>query len=181
MHSVTQLTGWNGMGTGARTSLWEQWVHSMVQWQVGCVGAGLVPSTLLWGTHCPARSACGQRDISAMARVYRLPPTSAWLVAFGGQSLGRAGPGWSCLTHGNLLNQLEVLPAGGRHVAHTCRGSSATELPCNGAHTAPAVRLLFPVPASCVTVWGGHPSPSLIVWITFPLVRSIWGRHQRLF
>lgn len=54
-----------------------------------------------------------------MACVYTFPATSAWLVAFSEQSPGRAGPGWELARHGNLLNQLEVLPAGGRHMTHT--------------------------------------------------------------
>lgn len=70
-----------------------------------------------------------------------------------------AEQGWdgSCLAHGNLLNQLEVLPAGGWHIAHTCPGSSATGLPCNSAHTAPAVRQLFPVPAQLCDSLGRAP------------------------
>lgn len=34
------------MGTGARTPPWEQWAHSIFEWQVGCVGTGT--GTSLW-------------------------------------------------------------------------------------------------------------------------------------
>lgn len=122
---------------------------------------------VLWGTHCPARTACRQRSTTAMACVYTFPATSAWLVAFSEQSPGRAGPGWELARHGNLLNQLEVLPAGGRHTTHTCWGSSAAGIPYYSAHTAPAVRLLFPVlPQLCDSL--GRAPQSLAACLDSP-------------
>lgn len=145
-----------------------------------CVGTGLVPSTLQricsGGTHCPARTACRQRSITATACVYRLPTTSAWLVAFGGQSPGRAGPGWELSRHGNLLNQLEVLPAGGWHITHTCQGSSATGLPCYGAHTAPAVRLLFLILAQLCDSLGSAPQSLAACFDHVPLGKEYPGQ-----
>lgn len=109
---------------------------------------------VLWGTRCPARTACGQRGITATARVYRLPATSAWQMA--GKVQAEQGQDGSWLAHGNLLN-LEVLPAGGWHTAHTCQGSCATGLPCYGAHTAPAVKLLFQILAQLCDSLGRAP------------------------
>lgn len=179
-------------------------MHSMVQWQwdvweqgqghhcgsSGCTaslrmggtcgdwaGSQYCAEGVLWGTRCPARTACGQRGITATARVYRLPATSAWqMVAFGGKVRAEQGQVGSWLAHGNLLNQLEVLPAGGWHTAHTCWGSSAAGLRCYGAHTAPAVSLLFPILAQLCDSLGRAPQSLADCLDHVPLGREYPGQ-----
>lgn len=174
MHSVTQLTGgvqWDGdrnkdIPVGAVGAQHHSGVSGTCEDRAGCQHFAL-------GNTLPSQDNVGRGASQPTAHVYRMPAISAWLVAFGGQSLDQDG---SCLTQGNLLNQLEVLPAGGGHIAHTCGGSSATGLPCNDAHTAPAVRLLFPVFAQLCDSLGRAPQSFADCLDHVPLGREYPGQ-----
>lgn len=136
-------------GTGTGTSSWEQWVHSIAQWCVGHVGTGLVPST--------SQRVCSGEHVAQPGQHVGRGPSQPWHVFTGcqphlpgwwslvGKVWAEQGQDGIWLAHGNLLNHLEVLPAGRWHISHTCWGSSAIGLSCYSAHTAPAVRLLFQI------------------------------------